>query len=125
MYLEGVYDKKESEFCLICLLSFDFKNSHSVSFDPSSERVIEKHCEDGVFYVEDLNSTNGTKINGIQIEPNVPSVLTDGDEVQFGAKILFDFKRKKVPAIKCMIKIPWKQEDLEKRQQETSSTNGE
>ena len=55
----------------------------------------------------------------------MPSVLTDGDEVQFGVKILFDFKRKKVPAIKCMIKIPWKQEDLEKRQQETSSTNGE
>ena len=110
---------------MICLLSFDFKNSHSVSFGPRSKRVIEKHCEDGVFYVEDLNSTNGTKINGIQIEPNVPSVLTDGDEVQFGVKILFDFKRKKVPAIKCMIKIPWKQEDLEKRQQETSSTNGE
>ena len=65
--------------------------------------------KDGVFYVEDLNSTNGTKINGIHIEPNVPSVLTDGDEVQFGVKILFDFKRKKVPATKCMIKIPWKQ----------------
>ena len=44
MYLEGVYEKKESEFCLICLLSFDFKNSHSISFGPSSERVIEKHC---------------------------------------------------------------------------------
>ena len=29
---------------MICLLSFDFKNSHSVSFGPSSERVIEKHC---------------------------------------------------------------------------------
>ena len=29
---------------MISLLSFDFKNSNSVSFGPSSERVIEKHC---------------------------------------------------------------------------------
>lgn len=35
----------------------------------------------------DLNSTNGTFINGQQIPPEQPHVIRDGDEIQFGKLI--------------------------------------
>jgi pSer/pThr/pTyr-binding forkhead associated (FHA) protein len=34
--------------------------------------------------VEDLNSTNYTKVNGTKIAPNTPTALNDGDKVNFG-----------------------------------------
>lgn len=39
---------------------------------------------DGVLYVEDLNSTNGTRINGSQLTAEREYRLRDGDEVEFG-----------------------------------------
>lgn len=38
-------------------------------------------CEGGVFFVEDLGSTNGTLLNG---ERRARSRLADGDEIQMG-----------------------------------------
>lgn len=35
----------------------------------------------------DLNSTNGTFINGQQIPPQQPRIIRDGDEIQFGKLI--------------------------------------
>src|SRR5262245_16777730 len=32
----------------------------------------------------DLESTNGTLVNGVPIQPDVPAHLSDGDELQFG-----------------------------------------
>ena len=34
--------------------------------------------------VEDLNSTNNTKINGTKLAPNTPTDLNDGDKLNFG-----------------------------------------
>ncbi|HYF62540.1 MAG TPA: FHA domain-containing protein [Herpetosiphonaceae bacterium] len=38
----------------------------------------------GSWKVEDLNSTNYTKVNGTKIAPNTPTDLNDGDKVNFG-----------------------------------------
>lgn len=37
----------------------------------------------GIF-IEDTGSTNGTRINGFQLEPNRPYLLRNGDEIEFG-----------------------------------------
>lgn len=39
---------------------------------------------DKSLYVEDLGSTNGTRINGFQLEANQPYRLRDGDELELG-----------------------------------------
>ncbi len=49
--------------------------------------VSRKHAqimlEDGTLYLEDLDSTNGTRINGFQLEPNIQYRLRSGDELEF------------------------------------------
>ncbi len=57
-------------------------------FDGSANGVSREHAlityEDGALYVEDLNSTNGTRINGFQLTPQRAYRLRDGDELEFG-----------------------------------------
>jgi hypothetical protein len=53
---------------------------------------------DGRFRVHDLNSSNGTLINGKRISD---AVLTDGDLVQFG-RIKFTFRNISLPAIQAL-----------------------
>lgn len=49
---------------------------------------------DGTTYVEDLNSTNGTRINGFQLTPEQRYRLRDGDEIEFGrARVTVRFVR--------------------------------
>ncbi len=49
--------------------------------------VSRKHAQitldDGALYLEDLDSTNGTRINGFQLEPNIQYRLRSGDELEF------------------------------------------
>ena len=40
--------------------------------------------KNGTLYLEDLGSTNGTRINGFEVKPNQLYRLRDGDEVEFG-----------------------------------------
>lgn len=45
-------------------------------------------------YLEDLNSTNGTRINGFSLEPNRRYRLRDGDELEFGrVRVVLRFVR--------------------------------
>lgn len=44
--------------------------------------------EDGIFYIEDLNSTNGTYKNGLRLQPYEKRELEEGDEIQAGRVIL-------------------------------------
>lgn len=37
------------------------------------------------FYIEDLNSSNGTRLNGASLDPFAPRAIAPGDQVQFGA----------------------------------------
>ena len=49
--------------------------------------VSRKHAvmtlKDGYLYLEDLGSTNGTRINGFQLTANQQYRLRDGDEIEF------------------------------------------
>ncbi len=36
------------------------------------------------FYIEDLNSSNGTRVNGVALEPFKPRTIAPGDDVQLG-----------------------------------------
>ncbi|HML20023.1 MAG TPA: FHA domain-containing protein [Aggregatilinea sp.] len=46
--------------------------------------TIVQDNEHKALYIEDLNSTNGTRINGFALEPNRRYRLRDGDEVELG-----------------------------------------
>ena len=39
---------------------------------------------DGRFFIEDLNSSNGTRVNGMEVAPFKPQAIRDGDTVQLG-----------------------------------------
>lgn len=39
---------------------------------------------EGLLYLRDLQSTNGTRINGFQVTPNQDYRLRDGDEIELG-----------------------------------------
>lgn len=42
----------------------------------------------GTYYLKDLNSENGTYLNGTRLKPNQEYALNDGDQVQIGEHIL-------------------------------------
>lgn len=46
------------------------------------------HDQDGMVYITDLNSTNGTRINGLTLVAEHPYRLREGDELQFGSLTL-------------------------------------
>lgn len=49
---------------------------------------------DKALFIEDLGSTNGTRINGFELEPNHPYRLRDGDEMELGrVRIVVRFVR--------------------------------
>lgn len=49
-----------------------------------SRRHAQITYEDGALYIEDLESTNGTRINGFELTPGRTYRLRDGDELEFG-----------------------------------------
>ena len=62
---------------------------HRVSMLGVSRRhaVIRRHKQG--YTIEDLNSTNGTRVNTEQLLPGQPHALTSGDQVQLAELILF------------------------------------
>lgn len=48
--------------------------------------------ENGKFYVEDLNSTNGTKLNGAEIKGKGKQELKDGDKLEIAEVVTVTFK---------------------------------
>ena len=48
-------------------------------------RIIQ---ENGHYYIEDLNATNGTFKNGLRLQPYEKRELEEGDEIKFGRKML-------------------------------------
>lgn len=60
--------------------------------------VSRRHAEivfiDNSLYISDLNSTNGTKLNGFLLPPNQSFRLRDGDELELGQmKLMIRFLR--------------------------------
>ena len=56
----------------------------------TDEFVSAKHCkifsENGTFFLEDLGSTNGTTIDGMEVEEK--SVLKEGQSIQIGITVM-------------------------------------
>ena len=50
-----------------------------------SPTLSRMHCridlEDGIYYITDLNSTNGTYINGKRVSPNALYPIENGDTI--------------------------------------------
>lgn len=56
--------------------------------------VIVQDNDNQAIYLEDLNSTNGTRINGFSLEPHRRYRLRDGDELEFGrVRVMLRFVR--------------------------------
>ncbi len=57
-------------------------------FNGESNGVSRTHAafvvQDHTICVEDLHSTNGTRLNGLELIPDEPYRLRDGDEIEFG-----------------------------------------
>lgn len=64
------------------------REANQSSFFKKDERVSRNHCslvfKDGLWYVKDNNSTNGTFVNSKNIGKNGEKVLEDGDELRLG-----------------------------------------
>ncbi len=60
-----------------------------VKFRIPQDRVSRRHCEfssqGGTVYVEDLNSTNGTFLNDVQVPPKTKTVVASGASVRVGS----------------------------------------
>ena len=57
--------------------------------DPSVSRIHARITKEGeCFYLEDLNSTNGTFKNGLRLQPYEKKKLQSGDEVKLGRVLL-------------------------------------
>ena len=56
-------------------------------FDNVSRRHAQISMEDGTIFVQDLDSTNGTTINGIPTIPRQRRPVADGDVLGFGAHL--------------------------------------
>jgi hypothetical protein len=53
--------------------------------DPTVSRKHAKiTLKNGIVFLEDLGSKNGTFINGRKIQPFIPHILNDGDEITIG-----------------------------------------
>ncbi|HOJ20059.1 MAG TPA: FHA domain-containing protein [Armatimonadota bacterium] len=60
-------------------------NADVLLTDPSISRTHAAiTLEEGRCLVEDLGSTNGTRVNGENLVPHQPQALRDGDEIAFG-----------------------------------------
>ena len=68
------------------------ENADLVLKDYAASRVHARITEEeGVFYLEDLNSTNGTYKNGLRLQPYEKRKLESGDELKF-AKTEFVYR---------------------------------
>ena len=60
--------------------------------DEVSRSHASLYAKDGLLYVRDEGSTNGTSLNGRTVRPNYSEIAGNGDELKFGPvtmKILF------------------------------------
>lgn len=58
--------------------------------DVASRRHARVGVRDGSWFVEDLNSKNGTAVNGVRLRAGVPTPLRDLDRIEIGSvRLLF------------------------------------
>jgi hypothetical protein len=71
----------------------DFMPSSQVSY--ISRQHINIWSEDGQYYIEDRSSTNGTRVNGMDIKGTGRHALADGDAIELAGKLSFNFQKTK------------------------------
>lgn len=57
-----------------------------------SRQHFEVGFANGQYYIEDLNSLNGTKLNGVEIKSEGKHTLKDGDKIEVAAVVALIFK---------------------------------
>jgi hypothetical protein len=58
-----------------------------------SRQHINIWYQDGQYYIEDRSSTNGTRINGIDVKGTGRHALADGDAIELAGKLTIAFKK--------------------------------
>jgi len=58
-----------------------------------SRQHINIWAENGLYFIDDRSSTNGTRINGMEIKGTGRHVLTDGDVIELAGKFSFNFQK--------------------------------
>lgn len=64
-----------------------YRNTATASSSPILYNRSPVKEEDG-YYLEDMNSTNGTFKNGLRMQPYEKRKLEEGDEITFGKRTL-------------------------------------
>jgi pSer/pThr/pTyr-binding forkhead associated (FHA) protein len=85
--LEISHDNASTEYRLkepVTTIGRSADNDIVLSDDIISRRHAVFELEDNIWYITDSGSTNGTSVNGHQIEPQSRCSLTEGDELSIG-----------------------------------------
>ena len=87
LYLEGLMDAGETgKHVTIGSFPFRIRAAPGLDLYLPDPTVSKEHAElledGGKLYIRDLNSTNGTSVNGVRIKQTVP--LCAGDMIYFG-----------------------------------------
>lgn len=108
-YGKTVYMDEQREEQMNCLFTPEGKIAAKLEKTPfilgkkkeEADFILEDHvasrvharitCDDGKWYIEDLNSTNGTYKNGLRLQPYEKRLLEPEDEIKMG-KIIFIYR---------------------------------
>lgn len=71
----------EQENTPLSMISLASLNAHHYGVSRQHARI---EVGNNVLRITDLDSTNGTRVNGVLLTPNTPTLLRDGDELIFG-----------------------------------------
>ena len=72
----------------------DFEKFMSADkFSYISRQHINIWYEDKQYFIEDRSSTNGTRVNGVEIKGSGRHVLADGDNIDLGGKFTITFRK--------------------------------
>jgi pSer/pThr/pTyr-binding forkhead associated (FHA) protein len=78
----GTDGESESDGTLV-----DFQQLGGLTAGVSRQHAVVSFS-DHLVTITDLASTNGTRVNGLKLEPNSPRLLREGDELQLGKLVL-------------------------------------
>ena len=91
----ALYEKGSGQRILLDHVPFYVGTGRDADYSPQSCSVSRMHLKidrggDG-YRITDLNSTNGTRLNGCSLRPNEQRTLRSGDEI-WAAGILYEFR---------------------------------
>jgi pSer/pThr/pTyr-binding forkhead associated (FHA) protein len=72
----------------------EFMPSAQVSY--ISRQHINIWSENGQYYIEDRSSTNGTRVNGMDIKGTGRHALADGDVIELAGKLSINFQKQNI-----------------------------